>query len=488
LNLFGETFLNICEWAKTEFEDINLGDKRLSNRLVKIVNQFISSPESPINKACRKWGDTKAAYRFFNNESVKYADIIDHHVDKTKKRLENEEVILAIQDTSYYNYTSHPKTTGLGLLSRFKGKYKKDILTTGLYMHTTMAVNVDGTPLGLLNQKIVSREVLPEEKIEIKKRTHNNALPIEEKESIRWLNAMRKMTSKFSDNHKKRKIVTVADREADIYDLFLLAEELDTNYLIRASHNRKINKTAIHSDSSGEYLWNYMSKKKIEGEIQVEVPAKGNQPKRIAKCDVKLGRINILPSRHYKGDKSKIRRLNVYVIQVVEKKPPQGSDKIDWMLYTNTEVNNYGDAIERIKWYCLRWRIEVYFKVIKSGFNAEECRLATADRLIRYLAVVSIVAWRVYWLTLAPRVSPHAPVSDILSEEEWKVLFVTFNPINKIPKKPPSTRKVITWIAQLGGFLARYNDGHPGVTHVWRGLQKLSDMTSGLHVYQKIYG
>lgn len=480
--------MNVNEWAKTEFEDINLGDKRLSNRLVKIADQFISSPESPINKACREWSDTKAAYRFFQNDSIDYTDIVNHHASKTKMRSKNEDVILAIQDTTYFNYSSHPKTTGLGLLSRFTGKYKKDILTTGLCMHTTLAVNADGSPLGLINQKITSREVLSEDKIKLKKRSHNIALPIEEKESIRWLDSMRATTALLGEKNDNRKVVTVADREADIYDLFLLAEELDTHYLIRASHNRKINKTAVHSDISGEYLWDYMSKKGSAGKSLIEVPSKRDQSARTATCDVKMGKINVMPSRHYKGDKSKIRKLAVHVIQVVEENPPDGCDKIDWMLLTNISVISYDDALEKIKWYSLRWRIEVYFKVIKSGFNVEDCRLETADRLIRYLAVISIVAWKVYWLTLISRSSPDTQVTELLSEEEWKVLYVTFNPINKIPKKPPSISKATTWIARLGGFLARANDGPPGITHVWRGLQKLCDMTSGLHVYRKIYG
>ena len=254
----------------------------------------------------------------------------------------------------------------------------------GLCMHTTMAVTVDGTPLGLLHQKITSREVLSEEKIKIKKRSHNIALPIEEKESIRWLDSMRATVSLLREKNDTRKVVTVADREADIYDLFLLAEELDTHYLIRASHNRKINKIAVHSENSGEFLWDYMSKIKVGGELMIDVPAKPDQPKRTATCHVKQAEISILPSRHHKGDKSKVRPLRVHAIQVVEKKPPKGCDKIDWLLLTNIKVINDDDAIEKIEWYCLRWRIEVYFKVIKSGFHVEDCRLETADRLIRY--------------------------------------------------------------------------------------------------------
>jgi hypothetical protein len=201
-----------------------------------------------------------------------------------------------------------------------------------------------------------------------------------------------------------------------------------------------------------------------------------------------VGKIAVLPTRHYQGDKTAIKPLTVYTIQVVEGSPSDGSDKIDWMLYTNIPVLDFDDAIEKVKWYCLRWRIEVYFKIIKSGFHVEDCRLETADRLIRYLAVISIVAWKVYWLTLAPRISPNIVASEIFNSEEWKVLFATFNPLSKIPKKPPPLNRVTIWIAQLGGFLARKKDGPPGITHIWRGLQKLCDMTSGLHAYKKIYG
>lgn len=478
--------MNTSDWANKEFDNIDLGDQRLNKRLVKITDHFISSTQSPINQACGNWAEAKAAYRFFQNDNVDYKDIIGHHAQITKKRFDNEDVILAIQDTTYYNYSDHPNTKGLGVLSKFTGKYKKEIITSGLYMHTTLAVNVDGLALGLLDQKITAREVLPKEKVELKKRSHNIALPIEEKESIRWLDSMRVCASLFKNQDKK--VVTIADREADIYDLFLLAEELGSHYLIRASHNRKVNKSAVHSDISGEMLWDFMSRQKIAGEIQVNVPAKDDQPKRIASCQVKIGKIKLLPPRSFKGAKSKKTELTLYSVQVVESNPPKRGCKIDWILHSNIPIHNYDDAIEKVKWYCLRWRIEIYFKVIKSGFNVEDCRLETADRLIRYLAVISIVAWRVFWLTLVSRTMPDGLTLDFLSEEEWQVLFVRYNPTSKIPKCPPSLRKVIMWIAQLGGFLARKGDGSPGITHIWRGLTKLADMMVGMRIYNHIYG
>lgn len=473
-------------WANTEFYNVDLGDKRLSGRLVKIADHFMTATESPINQACGCWSETKAAYRFFQNENVDYKDIVKHHAKSTISRCSDESVILAIQDTTYFNYTDHPKTSGLGILSRFTGKYKKDIITSGLYMHSTMAINCEGLPLGLLDQKITSREVLPAEKVAIKKKSHNIALPIEEKESIRWLESMRASAAHFEGQDKK--VVTVADREADIYDLFLLAKQLGTHYLIRASHDRKVNKSAVHSEISGEMLWDFMGRQKVIGTVQVNVPATDAEPKRIATCSIKVGKINVLPPRSFKGAKSKDLELALYSVQVVENKPPNGCSKVDWILHTNLPVDDYEEAIEKVRWYCLRWRIEIYFKVIKSGFNVERCRLETADRLIRYLAVVSIVAWRVFWLTLVSRTAPDSSAEGFLCEDEWKVLFAKFNPTRKIPKRSPSIKKLTLWIAQLGGFLARKGDGSPGITHMWRGLKKLADMVTGLRLFGHICG
>jgi hypothetical protein len=474
------------DWAKKEFEIVDLGDDRLNQRLVKISQHFLDSPESPINKACGDWGETKAAYRFFDNDKINYQDIIQAHAKMAAIRSRQETIVLAIQDTTYYNYTNHPETKGLGVLSRFKGKHKDEILTKGLCMHTTLGITPEGLPLGILDQNIYSRKELPAEKMALKKRTHNVALSIEEKESIRWLDSMKKTASLFEGQPKR--VVTIADREADIYDLFHLADRMNVQFLVRASQNRKINKAAIYSDNSGEMLWDFMKKKKRQGTIQVSVPKKDNQPARLANCNIKFEKASILPPRNHRGSKKGNLNLTVFVIHVVEKNPPSGAVKIEWMLYTNIPVLNFQDAVEKIKWYCLRWRIEVYFKVIKSGFKVEDCRLENADRLIRYLAVVSIVAWRVYWLTLVSRTAPNTSALLGLSDFDWKVLFMKFNPNQKIPKRAPCMKQATIWIAQLGGFLARKNDGDPGITHIWRGLRKLADMIEGARLLRNTYG
>ena len=152
---------------------------------------------------------------------------------------------------------------------------------------------------------------------------------------------------------------------------------------------------------------------------------------------------------------------------------------MEWMLITNQPVTTFEEACERVSWYRLRWRIEMYFKVLKSGFRVEACRLGTADRLIRYLTVMSIVAWRLFMITLIARTNPSLPCSQFLSEQEWTVLAVKSSRPRPPPAAVPTIAEALVWIARLGGYLARKSDGPPGTLTLWRGWKRLTDLTEG---------
>lgn len=149
------------------------------------------------------------------------------------------------------------------------------------------------------------------------------------------------------------------------------------------------------------------------------------------------------------------------------------------MLLTNLPVRSFDEAYEKVLWYCLRWRIEMYYKVLKSGFRVEACRLGHAERLARYLTVMSIVAWRLFMITLIARTNPTTPCTKLLADHEWQVLFLKVNKNKKLPKKPPVIGEVVIWVARLGGFLARKGDGPPGTITLWRGWKRLADLTEG---------
>ncbi len=475
-------------WSQAEFQSVNLGDKRLNERLTIVSESFANSPMSSINKCSEDWAETKGAYRFFANEKINYLDILDAHTKKTVERCDNEDIVLAIQDTTYFSYKSHPKTKGLGCLSKHKGKHKGNIETLGTISHTTLALSTNGLPLGLLDQKNYAREELSEEMISIKKRSHNIALPIEKKESFRWLESFKKTNDLFKQSEKT--VVTIADREADIYDLYLLAKESKENakFLIRANHNRMINKKSTHSEGSGETIIDFLEKIEACGEINVEVPCRNKEPKRIAECTIKFSSFKLQPPKGFKGAKQdRNSPLTLNVINVKEKKT-DSNYPLDWTLLTNIEIVSFQDALSKIRWYTLRWRVEEYFKIIKSGFIVEDCRLNTANRLIRYLTVMSIVAWRVFWLTHIARTSPESSALIYCNEFECKILTAKFSKKMKVRKSPPSIKEMVYWIAQLGGFLNRKSDGEPGITHVWRGIKEFHSIIQGAEIARSIYG
>ena len=164
-----------------------------------------------------------------------------------------------------------------------------------------------------------------------------------------------------------------------------------------------------------------------------------------------------------------------------EEHPPEnlaelGHEPIEWLLLTNTLVSNFEDALRVVEWYCCRWQIEVFHKIIKSGCRVEDCLLQTADRLKNYIALMSVIAWRLHWLTYINRTEPDLPCTAILATVEWQALYMRIHKTTKFPKVPPSTHHAIRWIAQLGGFLGRKSDGEPGVTAIWRGWQRLQDL------------
>ena len=212
-------------WAQQEFANANLGDKRRTLRLTRLAEQRCSHPRShpqaSFSQACGNNAETKAAYRFYENNSISNSAILSSHQQATQTRMSQESIILAIQDTTELDYTHHPATKGLGVMH--------DKEHHGLMMHTTIAVTPQRVPLGIIHQR--SR---PEK--DFGKKHKRKQRPINEKESQRWLTSL-EVTSNLSKQIPQTTIVNVGDREADIYDLFMLfmlSETLSQHMLIRA--------------------------------------------------------------------------------------------------------------------------------------------------------------------------------------------------------------------------------------------------------------
>jgi hypothetical protein len=467
----------ISGWALSEFGKVDFCDKRLSTRLLKLAGSFAESPESPINQACADWSATKAAYRFFQNDRVLESKILAAHVARTVERSNKYDTILAIQDTCYISYKNHKKTKGLGIIASRIRSHATNFRTPGLVMHTAFAITTEGLPLGLLDQKINSRLLIPEELKALKKKSHNIALSIEEKESIRWIESLKKSNHLGLENTR---VVTLCDREGDIYDLFEVACRKRYSVLTRAHHDRVVNKKSTYSGKGGQRLWDVAKSFICKGEIKVTIPARNDKAARTALLEIRFGSFIMNPPKNnIKRRTEKLPNLKLNLVYVLEKNSPVGEEPIEWMLLSNIPICSFEEAVEKVKWYGLRWRIEVFHKVLKSGLRVEECRLGTADRLIRYLTVMSVIAWRIFFIALLAREDPNTPCTRLFAEEEWKVLYSKIHSTKTYPSFPPTIKEAVRWVSQLGGFLGRKNDGEPGPMVLWRGWKRLFDLTEG---------
>jgi Transposase DNA-binding/Transposase Tn5 dimerisation domain len=443
-------------WIRYELSAISLGDKRLDWRLLDSASKLASRPSMSISQACDDWADTKATYRLFANEKTTAAKILSPHQERTSERMTGQTRSLAIQDTTLLDYSHHPSKTGLGPIGTSAQK------TQGLVMHSVLATSLQGLPLGILSQQIWSREATPNEMSPSERRK----LPIEAKESYKWLVALRESVA-----HKPAhtQLITVGDSEADIYELFHYARELKTDLLIRAGQERTVCEPEVG------LLWPLLEKQPIAGHLQVHVAERKAQPARDAIVAVRYLSLTLRPPQHLRA---RLGPIPLYGILVQEVDPPPDVEPLCWLLLTTVPVGAFDAAVECIEWYCQRWQIEILHKILKSGCRIEAAQLASSQRLLPMIALFTIIAWRLFWLTWFARTNPEAPATSILATHELQALY-TFLHKQPLPDAlQPTVHQAVRWLARLGGFLARKHDGEPGVTVFWRGWQRLSDISA----------
>jgi len=445
------------DWAEQEFKQAELNDERLNRRLLILARDFYNRPQANIPEACQSRAKTRAAYRFFDHPKITMDQVLKSHYEATIKRIGEEEIVVVVQDTTSLNYSAHPLTEGLGPISpRSEG-------VIGLLLHDSMAFNLAGTPLGLLDVQCWARD--PKQ---FGKRASRHERPIEHKESQKWLKAFDQV-SEAKKRCPNTTLISVADREADIYELFHLAvnDPCKVQLLVRAEHDRLL------ADGQGR-LWEHMAKQPVAGTEVLSVPRQGKRAPREARLEVRFGRVKLTPPSR----KLEFKELDITAILAQEIDCPQGVEPLQWMLLTTVAVENFDRAVEKLGWYAKRWGIEVYHRTLKSGCKIEERQLGSADRIEACLAIDMVVAWRIFHLTKLGRETPDVPCSIFFEEAEWKALFCFVRQDPKPPDQPPTLREAIRMVASLGGFLGRRNDGEPGTKSLWLGIQRLDDIAA----------
>jgi hypothetical protein len=450
-------------WSALELRHVDLGDQRLNQRLVKLVDALLAAPEASVPLACGDWAATKAAYRFWDNPRVDPDQIRVAHRNLTLERLasHSEEPLLVVQDTTSFDFTDHPDTTGLGYLAHSKRR--------GFWLHTALAVSAAGVPLGPLHQYTWTRDPKT-----LGKRALRNKKETADKESQRWLDALAATEAVLPP---KQRIITVADREADFYDLFAAPRRPGAHLLIRAKPRRRVR----HVE---RLLGQAVRATAAAGTMTVDLRRGDDRPPRRATLTIRFATLEIAPPSTHPRRKERP-HLRLTAILAEEEDPPAGQEPVRWWLLTTLPITTLADAVQAVGWYARRWLVERYHYVLKSGCRIERLQLETAERLGRALATYAVVAWRLLWLTYEARRAPEASCEAVLPREQWQVLHRVVHKTDMVPISPPSLREAVRQIARLGGFLARKGDGEPGVKTIWRGLRRLDDLVTGWKLAHK---
>ena len=441
-------------WAEWELGHADLGDKRRTRRAVAIATARANQSDASLPQSLGSPAEVKAGYRFFENEDVEPRALIAAHKQRVIERVieADEEWVFAIQDTMHME--------------------QGDV---DAWAHSTLVADEKRVPYGLIQQRVWSRPATKKSTT-----THRKKRKAEDKESWKWTSGIQ-AAGELQQAVSRSKVVCVGDRENDLYDAFAAAQENEVELLIRSAQDRRI------TEDGKLRLWEYVTGQPALGESTVNIGRNSNRDARIARVQVCSVKVTLQPPSRSKASRARA-PIPVWAIHVIEVDPPKGVEPIEWLLLTTVKTETLEEAIRRVRWYAIRWLIEMFHKVLKSGCQIEERQFETLPNFQRYLAIDSVVAWRVLFLTVIGRVEPDMPCSAILEVEEWQTLFAYHHPKKAIPAAPPRLIDAVIWIAKLGGFLGRKSDGQPGIIVIWRGIQRLQVMTLGFIVARQLVG
>jgi hypothetical protein len=404
-------------------------------------------PEGSLPQTAADAAEVAAIYRLMNNPALGLDELAAAHRGATLERTSGMRTVLCPQDTTFLNYSSQPTIEGLGGYSHQEH---------GLMVHLTIAATVDGLVLGSLDVQTLLHRQGP-----AVGRTYK-AKAIADKQSMRWLRSLERLNELAQSDESVGQWVSVADREADIYELFAADRHPRVHWLVRATHDRA-------TTSTQSYLWDQIEAGVLLGEQTLQVHARAERPARQAVLEVRAQAVNLRPPRRRGG---KLPGVEVWAVLARERQPPKGCPAVEWMLLSDLPVLNFEQAVEKLQWYARRWLIERFFYVLKSGCRVEALQLANRPRLETALGFYLIVAWRILWMTLWARTDPSLPATVALTDEEWKITWVM---VRKRPPPPsiPTLADVIGWLAQMGGHSGKAHAKPPGPKAIWSGLQQV---------------
>ncbi|MGH8566841.1 MAG: IS4 family transposase [Gammaproteobacteria bacterium] len=420
-------------WAEQEFGACELGDRRLTRRLVKIVTDEAVQPGASHTEAAR--GDAhqaKACYRFLKNDApeMNVANLLQTHRTQTLRRCKAQSTVLIVQDTTELNFTSRPQCEGLGTTKA----NQTGAVTRSLNLHSSLALEAEsGLPLGVLRLHGYAPEPAAGK---------DPQRPIEEKESHRWIAAYHDAND-IAALLPGTRVISIADREGDFFELFDARRRQPggdrAHLLVRAKHDRKL-------EGTDAKLFAELAQAPLAGTVKIAVPRQREHPgkpsapgqpglpAREAKVELRYQEV-ALPAPDTPALRGRP-SLRLWAIHLQEKNPPPGAAAVHWVLLTTMPVTSRKQALRSLRWYCRRWRIEEWHRVLKSGCKILEHQHHDAETLLRAIALDAVIAWRIMLLALLGREVPGLPAEQLFDACECEVLELLASKKNSPWVKP----------------------------------------------------
>jgi hypothetical protein len=446
---------SIGSWAREEFGASRLGDERRTRRLVQLASGAASAVGAALSGVCGRSG-AQAVSRLLDCSKATLESVTKPHVMQTTKRCAGHGRVLAIQDTTVLDFSTHHAIEGIGPVSHLAHN-------RGLLMHSVLCVDENRVPLGFLGLQIWARKDSERGSAKKVKR------PASTKESRKWLVGLDQAQQQLPASQR---VLVVGDRESDLYALFVAPRRAGVDLLVRLAHNRNV--------VSEEYssVREALAGASELGIYDVEIPRQGSRPKRIARLGVRAAQVRLCAPVWSRSSGTRA-DVDVSVVWAKELQAPATGTSLDWTLLTTEIVTSFETAVDMVRCYSARWVIEEFHRVLKSGCRVEQMQFDTVERIKPAVGILAVVAWRVLHLTKYARSEPTPDVSLVANTQEVEVLRRWLISQGDKSAQIRTARDFNVAVARLGGFLGRKSDGMPGTKTTWQGLRNLEVLVLG---------
>lgn len=453
------TLLRPAQWAQQEFALAELGDRRRTQRLVNLAQALAAQPGGTLPQAFAQWAELKAAYRLLDRPEASFGRITAPHLARTREACRQPGEYLLLEDTTLLDYSGGPAAHELGCIGDGRGR--------GFELHSTLAVRIEGWTLeqrpegqlvGLLGQQCARPRPAPPDET----RAQCLSRP---RRSQRWAATLKEVGTPPEGCHW----TYVADRESDFYEPIQLCQQHRVDFVIRASHDRRLAAGAGH-------LRETVARASVLGQTTVKLRARPGQAARTATVAVRAVRVDLDGPWRLSGWRPPMTGL--WAVEVREVSAPAGVKRpLHWLLLTSLPCESWAAVQRVVGLYTARWWIEEYHKALKSGSGVEASQLERGHRLEALIAVLAVVAVRLLATKHLARSRPEGgEAAESFGPEALALLELRLGR----PEGGWTNQNVLIATARLGGYLARTGDGPPGWQTIWRGWQRLIWMCEGV--------